>query len=202
MHGVDNIYQQIFGGLQLTNTTDYIKSARVWITNWDDTTDSLSMTASTDRRGYNFASYNYILTNITSDGTLHLNMAHQKWTDNNQVSPIGELHWPDEDGQDLYWLPHWAWNDILRMPSYRYFPTEESMKRCEDYIGTYKEFAIQLIDRRDRISQIYYHRMYLRGAGMIYTDATKVITTNEIDGEILMSPNRTLLSSVDEFFLH
>ena len=76
------------------------------------------------------------------------------------------------------------------------------MKRCEDNIGSYKEFAIQLIDRRDRISQIYYHRMYLRGAGMIYTDATKVTTTNEIDGEILMAPNRTLLSTVDEFYLY
>jgi hypothetical protein len=199
MHSVDNVYQQIFGGLELSNSTDYIKSAKIWSTNWDSTTDSLSMTSSTDRLGNNFAAYNFILTNITADGHLFLDMAYQKWEDNQQESPLGELFTMVE-GQDYYWLPKWAWTDILRMASYKWYPTADSQLRCDEKVGTYKEFALQMVDRFDRVSNIYYHRFYIRAAGMIYTDDVAVVTTNEIDGEILMTPDATTLE-LDEYYV-
>ena len=68
-------------------------------------------------------------------------------------------------------------------------------------IDNYKEFAIQLVDRYDRVSNVYYHRMTFKAGGMIFTDDVSIMTTNDIHGEILMTPDVTELTGVNELYI-
>jgi hypothetical protein len=89
------------------------------------------------------------------------------------------------------------------MISYKFLPTEESAIRCQHVIGKSKTFAIQVTDRRDRESRIYYHTMAFRTAGMILTDQVEVATTNLQGGEIMMHPDTVMLAGegVEAFYM-
>ncbi len=198
-HSSANGFQQIFGGLELNQPMpdDYVKSARIWITNWNAQTDSLSMIYSDDTN-LNYARDNFIVTNVTDKGVLYLRMARQDSLTNEQRS-IHAARYSSVPGLDLSWLPNDIWTRILRMVAYRFFPTSSAQLRCEDRLGKSKTFAIQLTDWRNRVSSVYYHTMRFRTAGIIFTDEVAVLTTNEVHGEMLLN-NATLLRNVGEIF--
>lgn len=197
-HNSPNSWQQIFGGLELSITTDFLKSAKIWMLNWDAETDQLSMLPS-DHKNVNYAAQHFIINNVTDTGVLTLEMAHQDNLSQGQRSALGEWYW-SEVGQNFTWLPSTLWTSILRMPVYKFHPLPTSSNRCEDHLLEGKKFAIQLTDRRDRISRVYYHTMRIRTAGIILTDDVSVKTTNELHGEMLMQPDTSVLSNLNEFY--
>ncbi len=190
-----NVHQQIFGGVELSSTTDYIKSAKIWVKNWNAATDSLTLSPSDDTN-INYARDNFLDVNITDRGIMRLDMKTQVSGSPLYRSPLGERIWQrfgvvtSEVGQDLTWLPHVLWVNILRMASYKFIPTEESPIRCTDILGRSKTFGIQVTDRRNRVSRVYYHSMVFRSAAFIFTDAAKVLTSNQGTGEMLLTPER------------
>jgi hypothetical protein len=207
IHSSSNPWQQIFGGLTLSSTTDLLKTAHVWIveSTYNNVTDGFAMQTWHDGNDfYNVAASNYIMTNV-SRNHLWLEMAHQfPGNDFLQIAPADNTHFVFDythhtnTGQNRSWLINEVWTEILRMPAFKILSDDYD---CETLIGTSRTVNLQLWDKRDRESAIYSHTLNIKTAGLIYSDEREIITTNDQSGEIFMSPNATLLHEVSEFFL-
>lgn len=191
MHSSANSWQQIFGGLTLSDTTDYLKSAKVWMVNYANHTDGIAM-LSPSETGVNYHFDNYISANLTDSGVLYLDMLPQIAASNEMKSIYGELRYTYYDGQNRTWLPNTIWTEILRMPAYKILSNQHN---CENYHGLKREFGMQLTDKTDQVSSIYYQTMTIETAGMIYTDDVSVITSNEVTGEVFIGANSSVLST-------
>ena len=205
IHSTANPWQQIFGGLSLGENTDYLKKVHIWVSSgFENSTDGIAMKRNsiTD---YNYAYENYIMTNVTGPH-LWLEAAEQKANNTfYQVAPWDNVDLrPDfynefNTGQNRSWLLNEHWTKILRMPSFNIIADEYD---CETLVGTSRTFSIQLWDRRDRQSTVYYHTMSIKTAGLIYSDqGNEVKTTNDQSGTIFMQPNMTLLGGNTEILL-
>jgi len=201
IHSSPNSWQQIFGGLYLGSTTTNIRTAHLWIVDFNNLTDSLSMLSDGETTYNNHIYANYtshgssIRSNRTSRGSMYLRTIGD--------SPLGDLLINNNDPKmrGRTWVTNDVWVQVLRMQAYKILDGQPS--QCDPFIGKTRTFGLQLFDRWNRPSHIFYHTMRFQPAGMIYTDDVNVLTTNDQSGEIIMrasinytNPNRYNLTEV------
>ena len=191
LHNTRNPWQQIFGGIQLSGNTDFIKEVHVWVSQgFNNATDGFSLAINNH---VNYATENYIMSNI-SENHMWLTMALQLNGSGIHISPNSHVIYDfDHTGQNRSWVENWVWTEVMRQTSYAILSDQYD---CETLVGGKRIFALQMWDRRDRESSIYYHTLNIETAGIIYSDAEQVITTNDQVGEIRMNPNRTITSGI------
>jgi hypothetical protein len=198
LHSTANPWQQIFGGISLSSTTDFLKEAHLWVTGFDNTTDGFQLTKNNE---VNYAYENFIMSNV-SGGHMWLKMAFQANNTNvpiskaypHHISPNSFIIYDfDNTGQNRSWVENWVWTEVLRQTSFAILSDQYD---CETLVGNIRTFNLQMWDRRGRVSEVYTHTLNIETAGIIYSDSEAIITTNDQVGEILMDPNRTITSNI------
>jgi hypothetical protein len=187
-------WQQIWGGITLSDTTDYVREVHVWSSTWSNDSDSLGMKEMNVHPHSNTLTNNYVFHNITQ-GSMFIRLSQQIGMNySSQISPkmvYSPLLVNEANEEAKWWLPNTYWTEIIRMVSYRLYDTNIN---CDMYIGQTRTFNLEIKDRRNRTSTIYQHNMHIKSAGIIYTNREEIITTNSAYGRYQIMGNLTSIS--------